>query len=89
MTASYGSWAPWRPPSGGILRASEAVKAGWRTGWRTGCATWLTRAWVPQKLQPHLVRSHRTAAARCLTDSREALQQMIRDIKAGKADHLL
>ncbi|MEU9762734.1 hypothetical protein AB0D98_23985 [Streptomyces sp. NPDC047987] len=24
-----------------------------------------------------------------LTDSREALQQMIRDIKAGKADHLL
>lgn len=25
----------------------------------------------------------------CLTDSREALQQMIRDIKAGKADHLL
>nr|WSS70933.1 hypothetical protein OG491_22830 [Streptomyces sp. NBC_01175] len=26
---------------------------------------------------------------RCLTDSREALQQMIRDIKAGKADHLL
>ncbi|MGW0783473.1 hypothetical protein [Streptomyces sp. NPDC002913] len=26
---------------------------------------------------------------RYLTDSREALQQMIRDIKAGKADHLL
>ncbi|GGV80044.1 hypothetical protein GCM10015535_17730 [Streptomyces gelaticus] len=26
---------------------------------------------------------------RFLTDSREALQQMIRDIKAGKADHLL
>ncbi|MDF6019096.1 hypothetical protein [Streptomyces sp. JH34] len=26
---------------------------------------------------------------RHLTDSREALQQMIRDIKAGKADHLL
>ncbi|MFJ4902446.1 hypothetical protein [Streptomyces sp. NPDC088727] len=24
-----------------------------------------------------------------LTDSRESLQQMIRDIKAGKADHLL
>ncbi|WLQ40983.1 hypothetical protein P8A22_13890 [Streptomyces laculatispora] len=24
-----------------------------------------------------------------LTDTREALQQMIRDIKAGKADHLL
>ncbi|MFH8516641.1 hypothetical protein ACH4CE_16275 [Streptomyces gelaticus] len=24
-----------------------------------------------------------------LTDSREALQQLIRDIKAGKADHLL
>ncbi|MBO0918322.1 hypothetical protein OG322_12315 [Streptomyces sp. NBC_01260] len=24
-----------------------------------------------------------------VTDSREALQQMIRDIKAGKADHLL
>ncbi|MFE3515011.1 hypothetical protein [Streptomyces sp. NPDC059166] len=26
---------------------------------------------------------------RYLTDSREALQQMILDIKAGKADHLL
>ncbi|GAA2415523.1 hypothetical protein GCM10010433_13180 [Streptomyces pulveraceus] len=26
---------------------------------------------------------------RFLTDSREALQQLIRDIKAGKADHLL
>jgi hypothetical protein len=26
---------------------------------------------------------------RCLVDSREALQQLIRDIKAGKADHLL
>lgn len=26
---------------------------------------------------------------RYLTDSRQALQQMIRDIKAGKADHLL
>lgn len=26
---------------------------------------------------------------RYLTDSREALRQMIRDIKAGKADHLL
>ncbi|MFE7713258.1 hypothetical protein ACFU6I_47840 [Streptomyces sp. NPDC057486] len=26
---------------------------------------------------------------RYLTDSREALQQMIRDIKAGAADHLL
>jgi len=26
---------------------------------------------------------------RYLTDGREALQQMIRDIKAGKADHLL
>lgn len=26
---------------------------------------------------------------RYLTDSRESLQQMIRDIKAGKADHLL
>ncbi|MFF1922389.1 hypothetical protein ACFVW8_17690 [Streptomyces sp. NPDC058221] len=26
---------------------------------------------------------------RFLTDSRESLQQMIRDIKAGKADHLL
>ncbi|MEU9358311.1 hypothetical protein AB0M10_30895 [Streptomyces sp. NPDC051840] len=26
---------------------------------------------------------------RYLTDRREALQQMIRDIKAGKADHLL
>lgn len=26
---------------------------------------------------------------RFLTDTREALQQMIRDIKAGKADHLL
>ncbi|MEV7399285.1 hypothetical protein AB0N93_02580 [Streptomyces sp. NPDC091267] len=29
------------------------------------------------------------AEDRFLTDSREALQQMIRDIKAGKADHLL
>ncbi|MGW2178889.1 hypothetical protein ACWCXX_12520 [Streptomyces sp. NPDC001732] len=29
------------------------------------------------------------AEDRYLTDSREALQQMIRDIKAGKADHLL
>ncbi|MFF2405445.1 hypothetical protein OG936_22510 [Streptomyces sp. NBC_00846] len=29
------------------------------------------------------------AEAHYLTDSREALQQMIRDIKAGKADHLL
>ncbi|WP_405899635.1 hypothetical protein OG242_21010 [Streptomyces sp. NBC_00727] len=27
--------------------------------------------------------------AHALTDSREALAQMIRDIKAGKADHLL
>ncbi|WP_093706724.1 hypothetical protein [Streptomyces sp. 2131.1] len=27
--------------------------------------------------------------ARALTDSREALAQTIRDIKAGKADHLL
>ncbi|WP_406454217.1 hypothetical protein OG782_24105 [Streptomyces sp. NBC_00876] len=26
---------------------------------------------------------------RYLTDSRESLQQLIRDIKAGKADHLL
>ncbi|MFF4082204.1 hypothetical protein ACFYZN_22735 [Streptomyces sp. NPDC001777] len=26
---------------------------------------------------------------RFLTDSREALQQLIRDIKTGKADHLL
>jgi hypothetical protein len=26
---------------------------------------------------------------RYLTDSREALRQLIRDIKAGKADHLL
>lgn len=25
----------------------------------------------------------------CLTDTREALQTLIRDIKAGKADHLL
>ncbi|MFI6058524.1 hypothetical protein [Streptomyces sp. NPDC051286] len=29
------------------------------------------------------------AEAQYLTDSREALQQMIRDIKAGAADHLL
>lgn len=29
------------------------------------------------------------AEDRYLTDSRESLQQMIRDIKAGKADHLL
>ncbi|MFD0338863.1 hypothetical protein ACFVH0_09190 [Streptomyces sp. NPDC127117] len=29
------------------------------------------------------------AEENCLTDSREALQQLIRDIKAGKADHLL
>lgn len=29
------------------------------------------------------------AESRYLTDSRESLQQMIRDIKAGKADHLL
>lgn len=29
------------------------------------------------------------AEDRYLTDSRESLQQLIRDIKAGKADHLL
>ncbi|MFF1464848.1 hypothetical protein [Streptomyces sp. NPDC058330] len=29
------------------------------------------------------------AESHFLTDTREALQQMIRDIKAGRADHLL